>query len=197
MSERIPQPLSESERAPATYERALDAVRLLKASGVENPFDDEDERVIQTLAPLEEWYRERNLHMRGVGSVEKAADLIRAARIFIDAGYDAERFYKAAQEKLNDEHADALREEGNEEAVRLLRNALDAIEAVLGTRDPKERVPAIVAAKLTEATRLAEQGKKADAVGILSLALIDPRFKRLSPDILAKVKELRDTIKAR
>lgn len=200
MSERPPEtqvaPVEKNEQLPPTYEKALDAVRMLKVAGVENPFDAEDPRVVDGLLPLEEWYQSKNLHMRGVGSAEKASDIIKATLIFIEGGFDGTAQLRAALEKLNDEHADAMREEGSEEAVRLLRGAIEAIEEKLGARNPKEKAPAILEAKLEEAAELVAQGKGVQAVGVLTFALFDPRFKRLPKAQLARIEEMRDRYKA-
>ncbi|MCC6405244.1 MAG: hypothetical protein IT405_02550 [Candidatus Yanofskybacteria bacterium] len=196
MSEHPPQPSAVSgEQEPASYERALDAVRAMRANGVSDPFDDEDERVLRGLELFEQWYHERGLHMRGIATPEKAVDIIRATRVFLDAGYTGKPFVDAALEKLRDEFADA-QQEGVVGVADAIGNAIDVLEAALPP-ERKERPADILATKMEEARRAADTGKARDAVGILSLALIDPRFKRLPKAVLATAQALRDELKQR
>ena len=128
-----------------------------------------------------------------VGSVEKANDIVRCARLWIDAGYTAPKFRRAAIETLGDEHAVALAE-GSEDVTKVLADALTAIES--GLSDKKEMVPAIASEKISEALRLAQEGRAKDAIGILTLAIFDPRIKRLPKSIRDQIVQLRDKIKA-
>lgn len=194
--EQFPTTPPKPEHEPGSYEHALEAVRALKADGIRNPLDSEDPAVLDRLDALEQWYYARGLNMAGVETVEKAQDLVRAARVFLDGGYTGKRFMKAAIEKLQDEHTAAMRE-GNAEAAAVIGAALDELEGQLGRSDPKEKMPAILAAKVEEAMAFAEQGKARDAAVVLTLALIDPRFKRLPKAELARIQELRDAYKAR
>jgi hypothetical protein len=170
-----------------SYELALDAARLLHQSGVEDPFDAEDPRVLNGLSALEDWYHAQDLHMGGVGTPEKARNIVKAARIFLDAGFAGEAIAQAAMEKIQDEYATA-QNEGSKEAMLVLGTALKEME--------KEKMRELFDAKLLEAEAYVTQGKPRDAVGVLTLAQFDPRFKRLSEPVRSAFIRRRDEIKA-
>ncbi len=183
------------EREPVTYERVLETMRALKSAGIKKPLGSEDPRAIEANDLLEEWRLSRGLHMRGIGSVEKASDIIRGALVWIEAGYNSTQDLKNAIEALSDEHADALRE-GNEGITNMFKSALDALDKQIGQHLFTEKLPAQIVKKLEEAQEAALKGRTVDAVGILTMALFDPRFKRLPPDVLTQIRELRDSYKA-
>ena len=193
-SEGPQQPGEQAERQPVTFEGILGEARRMKESKVKgDPLDPESPQFEALQRTIDAWRVEHGLHLAGVGSVEKANDIVRCARLWIDAGYTAPKFRRAAIETLGDEHAVALAE-GSEDVTKVLADALTAIES--GLSDKKEMVPAIASEKISEALRLAQEGRAKDAIGILTLAIFDPRIKRLPKSIRDQIVQLRDKIKA-
>ena len=93
------------EREPVSYEVALAAARAVREKNVENPFDlePEDPVVQKALEVIERWESDAGLVSVGVGTVEKAQGLVKAASIWLDAGYVGEHIARGAVDRLTDE----------------------------------------------------------------------------------------------
>ena len=198
-------PPAKQEHEPTLYEKALEAARAVHGAGIKEVIgpdegdegdEEADPRVKEANAAIALWESERGLGMRGVGTMEKAVDLVKAATIWIDAGYADPQFLRDALERLNNEYADALRE-GNEEITQFLKTAIEGIEARPASQNPKEKLSAKVEARLEEARQLEADGRGLKAVFELTLALMDPDFKRMTADQRNQIRSSRDDIKAR
>jgi hypothetical protein len=191
------QPESHPEREPVSYKRVLEAAKALNAAGVD-PLVGEEQRSnrLQEAWDLKDrWEAENQLGMRGIGTPEKAANIVRAANIWIDAGYSQSKVLRDAMEHLADEHADALRE-SNEETIKILREAMEAVENKLAAKNPKEKASAKLQAYLDEAQRYAAAGKNMEAVQTLTSALFHPELKRvLTEEKKKEIRDLREEIK--
>ncbi len=196
-SQQPPEP--SPERKPISYEQALEAAKTLRAAGEKRPLSGEYEnpRIQAAWDTVDQWEAENGLRERGVGTVERAENIVRAAMMWVDAGYAELDILSNALERLNDEHADALRE-GNEEVIKILRDAIDGIEHKLAASNPKEKTSIKIEAKYDEAKELIAQGKLLSAIGTLHGALIDPRFKgRINDEQRDRFTRLRDETRAR
>ena len=118
------------EREPVSYEQALAAAQSLRARNVPDPLnlEPEDPETQAVLDIIEDWESAAGLGPPGVGTVEKAQNIVRAAKIWLDAGYAEPDIFEDAMRRLIDEHATALRE-GNEEVTGILADAIADLEA--------------------------------------------------------------------
>lgn len=189
------------EREPVSYEKLLEAAKALNAAKVD-PLVGEEQRSrrLQEVWDLKDsWEAENHMSLRPgthiAGTPERAADMVRAANIWIDAGYSTPKFLKDAMERLADEHADALRE-GNEEVIKILADAMGTIEGKLAAKNPKEKASAKLQKYLDEAQEHAEAGRNMEAVQTLTSALFHPELKRvLTEEKKKEIRDLREEIK--
>lgn len=192
------------DQEPAlAYEQALSAARVLYEAGVENPIsgEHEDPRIQAAWDDIQKWERQRGLHMRGAGALEKARDIVLAATIWLSAGYRDARILEDALERLTDEYKDA-RKEGNQEVTDILRVARDDIRKKIAAGRPGENTPELMAEKLfadkvREAEREVQEGKLWAAIGTLHGMLGDPRLEDfMTEERRLDVARRRDEIKA-
>ncbi|MCC6934564.1 MAG: hypothetical protein IT406_02675 [Candidatus Yanofskybacteria bacterium] len=172
------------EKEPGSYEYVLGLFQQLHSEGTKNPLDVDDPKVQEAQDALDEWERREGLVEGGVGTFERARLLVRSARMFLEAGFTGKEMRADCRERLDDLFADAQRE-GNAEVIAFLAGELESLE-------PKSRVERMIDAKLAEAVA----ARPIDAVGILSLALIDPRFKRMSVELRTRIEQAREAYKA-
>lgn len=197
MSESIPQNLEPRlEREPISYERVLEAARGLKAEGIRDYHSESIPHAVYVQDLLDDWKSDADLIEVGIETADKARNIVRCARIWIDAGFSGLKPSRDAMEYLSDEYAMALNRGDSVEVLGILKSALESLERSLGQKNPSEKMPAKLAAKMREAEEFVGAGRITDAVGVLTLALFDPRFKRISPQILEGVRHVRDSYKA-
>lgn len=202
----FPKPGSEatppSEREPVSYEQAKAAAKALFDAKVKNPTTGEykDPQVQAAWDKVNDWRRESNLHIRGVGTVEKARNIVRSANIWLEAGYKAPVAVRATLEILNDEYADALRG-GDQEIIDIIGDAIGRTEQKLL---PQEKAKVKLEKELAKAESAGEKNdleSLGEAVrryaGILSFG---PEYKKIFAEnpakreqIEGKLKNVRDT----
>ena len=189
------------EEERGIYNQIVELVSSAKKHGVKNPYDLEDERMTPTLDLIEEWER-----LHGVFSIEpgnintptKALALVRAKSIFVEAGFNGKEDVENALIDLRDElkiYTDAG--EIDPEIVAVLEQGMSDLENKL---EKKETVEKLIQNKINEALELEKQDKFRDALGILALLPLDPRFKKFfkkNSDKLEELKVIKERIKSR
>lgn len=179
-----PVPPEKKEKEPGSYEHALELFKQLKEEGLKNPLDLENPKVQEAQDALEEWERKAGLLDAGVNGLERAKELVRAARIFLDAGFTGKATRADAKECLDNLYAFALRED-DPEVVAYIGGEVEKLE-------PKSKLDQIIGEKLAEAAATTP----VNAVGILTCALFDSRFKRMSVEQRQTIERARDSYKA-
>ncbi len=179
-----PVPPEKREQEPDSYERALELFRQLKEEGLKNPLNLENPKVQKAQDALEEWERNAGLLDVGIGGMERAKELVRAARIFLDAGFVGKATRADAKERLDDLYAFALRE-NDFEVIAYIGDEVEKLE-------PKSKLDQMIGEKLAEAAA----ATPVNAVGILTCMLFDPRFKRMSAEQRQAIEQARDSYKA-
>lgn len=183
-----PAPPEKKEQKPGSYEHALELFQQLREEGVKNPLNPDNPKVQEALDALDEYERQTGIGdmTSGIATIERAREMVRAARIFLDAGFDGKQVTKDAKERMDDLYAYAQRE-SNPEITAYVSEELEKLE-------PKSQVERAVEAKLKEA---AAASKPSDAVGVLTCVLFDPRFKRAGDELRARLTRARDEYKLR
>lgn len=179
-----PIPPEKKEQGPSGYERALELFTQLKEEGLKNPLDLESPKVKEAQDALEEWERQSGLLDVGIGGIERAKLLVRAARIFLDAGFTGKATRADAKERLDDLYAFALREDDSE-VIAYIGSEVEKLE-------PKSKLDQMIGEKLAEAAATTPM----NAVGILACLLFDPRFKRMTVEQRQTIEQARDSYKA-
>ena len=174
-----PAPPEKKEHAPGSYEFALELFKHLKQEGLKNPFDLDDLKVQGAQDALDEWERATGLNMGGVGDIDRARQLVRSARILLDAGFTGKAVQADALERLNDLLVFARRE-GNQAVTEYLEAEVERFE-------PKSGFEKLLSAKLAEATAM----EPTDAIGTLTGFLFSPQAKRMSPEQRQRIEDLR------
>lgn len=172
------------ENEPGSYEYALALFKRLKEEGVRNPFNLDNMKVQEAKDALDEYEGKEGLRTAGVGDMERAQKLVRSARLLLEAGFTGTAVREDVKERLDDLHAFALRE-NDPEVTAYIADELEKLE-------PKSAMDKKIEAKLAEAAAAA---KPTDAVGILALALIDPRFKRMSSEQRVQIVQAKEDYK--
>ncbi len=186
-----------------TYEQALSGAKILYEAGVENPIsgEHEDPRIQAAWDDIQKWERQRGLHMRGVGTPEKARDIVLAATIWLSAGYRDARILEDALDRLTDELKDARRE-GNKEVIGILSRAQRDVRRRMSADNPKHNTPERMAEqlfrdKIEEARREVLDEKPWGAIGVLHGMLTDPRLEEVMTEarrqqIVAQREDIRN-----
>ena len=205
-----PESVSGTETPPdqkpiIAYEQALSAAKVLFAAGIEDPISGEyeDPRIQAAWDNIQNWEFQRGLHMRGVGTSEKARNIVLAATIWLVAGYRSPHVLEDALERLTDELKDARRE-GNEEVVEILSSARDDVRRKIAADNPKQNTPERMAKKLfmnkiEEARREVIDRKPWGAIGVLHGMLNDPRLEGVMTEdrrrqIIIQREDIRDHV---
>lgn len=186
-----PEDSASPEHEPVTYEQALDAARVLFAAKVKDPTTGEykNKKVQAAWDKVEQWKRDNHLHMRGVWTVKKAENIVRAANIWREAGYTNLNSLRYSLTYLNDEHADALRE-NRPRVTAVLRRAIEEIEAKLIAKGERDKTETEIDRRIAGAEKLYAEGlflydqdkpaakvKFMDAATRLTSVLANPAYK--------------------
>ncbi|MEK7638038.1 MAG: hypothetical protein AAB375_01250 [Patescibacteria group bacterium] len=178
-----PIPPEKKETELGSYENALELFKKLKEEGINNPLDLENPKVQEAQDALNEYEQQAGIvnMTSGIGSIERAQELVRAARIILDAGFSGKATRADAKGGLDDLYAFALRE-NDPEVIAYISGEIERLE-------PKSKLDQMIGSKLAEAAAAAPTS----AVGILTCLLFDPRFKRMSSEQRRAVELARDS----
>jgi len=176
-------PPEQKEQGPGSYEYALERFRRLKDRGRKEPFDSEDPEALDAIAALDAWEAKSGAAMQTIGGMEGAKLKVKAIRVPLEAGFTGKAVKADIKERLDDLYAQALNEK-DPEVIAYVASELEQFE-------PKSAAEKAVEAKLAEAA----SAKPVDAVGILTLALFDPRFKRMGAALRQRLEQVRDEYK--
>lgn len=182
--EGFPASPEKKEEEPGSYEHVLKLFKTLREEGLRNPLDAEHPKVREVQDALDEWERSAGLVDAGIGDMERAKKLVLAARILLDAGFAGKSVQADAKERLHDLYAVALRE-NDAEVIAYIGGEVEKLE-------PRNKLDRMIEGKLAEAA----VATRTDAVGILTCALFDPRFKRMTAEQRRTIEQARDGYKA-
>jgi hypothetical protein len=154
------------------------------------------------LDVIDEWEASCGLAMGGIDSAEKAVNTVKAAMLFIDAGYEGPTFLSDALLELNNEYAGLLHEEGNDEIREILGDAIEALEQRISQTEGKEKDEEGIVRRFDEAMEMlrTKELRQVGAADVhLTRILMEPGYKRYlskHPEERERILAWRDRIRA-
>jgi hypothetical protein len=178
-SEAVP---SAQEKEPVSYEQVLQAAHAMKVAGVKDPFTP-SESGDNTWAMLRQYEEEHDITADRIETIERARELVRVARIWLDAGYVNPDFRRRALQIMNTAYETATKESGDmsDTAVYLageIYNVKNNTKASRTLEAPNVRE--LFSGMVQKAKELAAAGNLQEAVDILAKAKQDYRRKTIT-----------------
>jgi hypothetical protein len=189
------------EREPASYEKALEAAKFLRACDVDLSEDlarHEDPAVRAAHDAIDDWMFSSGVRVAGIGTVKKARDIVLAASLYLEAGYPSSQCVLDAEDLLKVALAEAS-QEGNQEIIQILAAAAGDIEQRFVSPGERERKMTELQQRFEAGQQLAAKGKCIDALGVLSGILTDPFFAKneaLTAALRVQVQEAETAVRA-
>lgn len=199
-----------------TYEAILDAAKKLHEQGVD-PFEHDDYSESSNVNLVLVWDSIQNWSVRNcredydIGGMEtseqaravnseNAANIVKIATIWIDAGYTTPAVIQEASDYLLAE--EKIAEPAGDEVVKVFSDAIEKLNMLTAEKEPKKTIPLLIEAAIAEANEYVAQNKLIDAIPVLTAILIGAKYQKFlnSQKNAAKKEELtqlRDSIKER